>query len=91
MNNLPADKLAHIKEEVVEEKEEAEEDEEEENDSNVHDACLWRDPFLDQHNLEMKIPNECGVMVQVPVGFLGLLMKNQCRTYLYRRSWINSP
>ena len=42
--------------------------EEEENEDNVDDACLWHDPFLDRHNLEMEIPDEHVELIQVPVG-----------------------
>ena len=74
--SLPAEKLAYVEEEVVEEEadgEEEEDDEDEEaedkeNDDNIDDACLWHDPFLDRHNLEMEIPDECVELVQVPVG-----------------------
>ena len=83
MNKLLAEKLAYTEEEVVEEEEDDEEDEEydedekvedekEENYDNIDDACLWHDPFLDWHNLEIEIPYERGVMVQVPMGVFGV-------------------
>ena len=31
-------------------------------------ACLWHDPFLDRHNLEIEIPDEHVDLVDVPVG-----------------------
>ena len=47
-----------------------EEDEEEEE---YDDACLWHDPFLERHNLEMEIPDGGGLdMVEVAKGPLGM-------------------
>ena len=54
VNNLAAEALAYIEEDG----------EEDEDDKNyVDDACLWHDPFLDRHNLEMEIPDDCVQLV----------------------------
>ena len=72
-----ADQLAHAEEEVVVEEEdddeEDNEDEDVEEEEDYDDACLWHDPFLERHNLEMEIVDEYGLeMVEVPEGGFGV-------------------
>ena len=60
-------------EEEREDEEEDNEDERVEDEEENDDACLWHDPFLDQNNLEMEIPDECGFeMVQVSEWCFGV-------------------
>ena len=66
VNKLQAEEEEDGEEEEDNEDEEAEEDEE--NDNHVDDACMWHDPFLDRHNLEMEIPDEHVDLVDVLVG-----------------------
>ena len=70
-----AQQLAHAEEEVVKEEKDDDEDnededmEEEEEEEEYDDACLWHDPFLERHNLEMEIPDGGGLdMVEVAEG-----------------------
>ena len=60
----PAYQLAHAKEEVVEEEKDDKEDNEDEDveeEEEYDDTCLWHDSFLEQHNLEMEIPDKGGL------------------------------
>ena len=66
VNHLP-EALAYIEEEVAQDEEDGEEEKDEED--NVDDACLWHNPFLDRHNLEIEIPDHRVQLVQEPVGF----------------------
>ena len=73
VNKLLVEELAYIEEEVADDGEEEEDDEdaeaeeEEENDDHVDDACMWHDPFLDRHNLEIEISDERVDLVEVLV------------------------
>ena len=67
-----AQQLAHVEDEVVEEEEDDNEDNENEDmeeEEEYDNACLWHDPFLERHNLEMEILDRGGLeMVQVVEG-----------------------